>query len=385
MKILFLVANQIEQGTYWRSYFLARELVKLDQQVTVLAVSRSRKIKFCEHESEGVHIVESPDLFMGALRSGWDPHNSIRRIFWLFNKDYDLVHAFETRPINIYPALFAKSKGIALFFDWADWLGKGGSVEERNNIFVKILLRPVETYYELHFRKVSIGTTVINKYLESKMIAIGVPKSKVLLLRNGSNQDIPLLSIEACRKLHNLPLKERIIGIAGRLYEKDAQFVAQAINKLGELDIPLKLLLIGYFNREIEYMIEKQELVIRTGEVDLSQVYSYMAACDIFWLPLTNTGANIGRTPLKLNDYMSVGRPIIATDIGDIKTIIVENQAGIIVPANVDLFVEATISLIRDPAIMLHIGKQARTSSMRKLLWSNQAKILLDFYRQTLN
>ena len=91
-----------------------------------MVTSSTQRVGIKVSEFEGMRLVETPDLFRGPLRSGWDPWNTINRIRWLKNERFDLVHAFESRPVVIYPALFACRQGASFFMDWADWFGNGG-------------------------------------------------------------------------------------------------------------------------------------------------------------------------------------------------------------------------------------------------------------------
>ncbi len=89
----------------WRTVQIARELVLRGHRVTVICIADTRHVGLVEYVEEGVVMVESPDLLFGKLRSGWDPWTTLRRMQYLKNRDYDLVHAFETRPATIYPIL----------------------------------------------------------------------------------------------------------------------------------------------------------------------------------------------------------------------------------------------------------------------------------------
>ena len=111
----------------------------------------------------------------------------MKRIAWLGREDFDLVHAFEGRPVVLFPALFEKKRGAKLIMDWCDWFGRGGSVEERPQPLVRWLLRPIETHFEEAYRHRADGTTVINAFLKEKAIGLGVDPATILLIQNGSD------------------------------------------------------------------------------------------------------------------------------------------------------------------------------------------------------
>src|SRR5512136_2438812 len=88
-----------------RSLAMARYLVRRGHQVTLLTTADLRKAGILESHEDGIHIVETPDLLWGQLRSGWDPWSALNRILFLLRceKEFDLIHLFESRPAVIHP------------------------------------------------------------------------------------------------------------------------------------------------------------------------------------------------------------------------------------------------------------------------------------------
>ena len=122
---------------------------------------------------------------------------------------FDLVHAFECRPTTYFPARILQKQGSAFFTDWADWLGKGGSVEERPNGIIKSILKLFETFFENRRFKYSDGITAICSILADECIKRGYPQKKVLLLPNGlRNTYLQSLPIELARAEKGLPQKD---------------------------------------------------------------------------------------------------------------------------------------------------------------------------------
>ena len=118
----------------WRALAFAQTISRQGHQVTLIATSQERRSRTLKYLQDDVTIVETPDLFSGSLRSGWDPWNSLHRIAWAHGQRIDLVHAFELRPTVLAPSLYMKfARRTPFVSDWADWFGKGGSVEERPN------------------------------------------------------------------------------------------------------------------------------------------------------------------------------------------------------------------------------------------------------------
>lgn len=382
MRILLIVFNLVGQGTYWRAYHLGRELAARGHAVTLLATARAARLRFRERVEAGVHVVEAPDLTSGALRSGWDPWAALRRIGWLTGRTFDIVHAFEARPVVLAPALAAQRRGARLMMDWCDWFGRGGSVEERPNPLMRAVLRPVETFFEERFRTRAAGTTVINTFLGARAAALGVSAETITLIRNGSDTSIPVLDRAAARAQVGLAGPAPLIGFVGGTYARDAALMAAALNHVHRARPEARLLLVGYFNRPIEAALDQPERVVRTGPLATGQLYPFLAACDVCWLPLSDTGANRGRWPLKLNDYMTVARPVVATGVGDLAEVVPQFQLGVAAPPEPGAFAAATLALLADPAEQARLGQAARRAAEGEFSWRRQADYLEAAYRR---
>jgi len=377
-----IVFNQVGKGTYWRAFHLGRCLAHRGHSVTLMAMSPTARLRLHEREVDGIHLVETPDLLSGPLRSGWDLWDAFRRIAWLNGRTFDIVHAFEARPVVLMPALAAQRRGAKLVMDWCDWFGRGGSVEERPSRIARFILRFVETYFEERFRVRAEGTTVINSVLRERAIGLGVRPESILLIRNGSNTSVVPLERLTARRILGLPLHTPLIGFVGGIYQRDAELMASALNRVQQTAPDVRLLLVGYFNRRIEAWLDDPSAVMRTGVISSEQLYQYLASCEVCWLPLCNSGANRGRWPLKLNDYMTVGRPVVATEVGDLGEVIREHHLGVVTPDNADSFAEQTLTLLNDGERRESVGRAARRAAEDVFNWERLAGDLEVFYRR---
>lgn len=381
MRILMVLFNQVYQGTYWRAYGLARELAARGHKVTMLITSKKNRVRIVKRIEEGIELVETPDLFSGSLRSGWDGWNIIRRIMWLRGRQFDIIHAFESRPTVIFPALFVKRKNIPMVMDWADWFGKGGSVEERSNPVIRFVLRPVETFFENHFRPYAQGTTVICSALYQKALALGVPADTILYLKNGADlinrEPTP---IAVARAALALPLNIPIIGYVGSIFPKDGQFMVEAFENVLKHYPETRLLVAGYCPFNIRSAASRPENVIQTGFLDNQKLNLYLSASDLFWLPLRNSNANRGRFPYKLTDYLAIGRPVVATAVGDLPNIFNNQSIGLLSEDSPESLAAQTVHLLENPEQMKEFGLNARRLAETRFSWREITQELEAFY-----
>ncbi len=382
-RLLMLLFNRPGKGTYWRALGFAQELVKRDYEVTLLAVAANRRWGFAESEVNGVRLVESPDLMP---RSGYDLWDVANRLTWVHKRPFDLIHAFETRPVNILPALLARrQQQIPLLTDWCDWFGRGGSVEQRSNFWLRTILRPVETFFEERFRPGAAGTTVINQTLWQKARDLGIGPERLLLLPNGANvTDIQPQDKTAVRARLGLAEDAFILGYTGAMFAEDAQLMAAAFDQIQAALPQARLLLIGYTNIAVEETVREKTAVIRTGPVPYQTLADYVAACDLGWLPLADNAANRGRFPMKVHDFMAAGRPLLVSDLGDLGQFVRQQAIGRTAAANPDAQAQQLLGLRQQPQLLDEWGQKARHIAVTQLAWPVVTAQLDQFYRQLL-
>jgi glycosyltransferase involved in cell wall biosynthesis len=387
MKLLMLVYGLIEQGAYWRAYRLGECLAQSGLDVTLLATSRQRRTGMHERLQAGMRLVETPDLFQGSLRrSGWDPWNTLNRIAWLRGRKFDLVHSFELRPTAAIPTLvLSRTRHIPWISDWGDWFGRGGSIEERPNRLVRAILRPPETYFEENVRRQASGATAICTTLRERLLQMGFQPEDILLLPNGADlEKFTPIPVSQARSKLGLDPDRPLIGYVGSIFRRDALLMAHSFDELSRQLPEAGLVIAGYCPTNLKDLVQSPDAVLQTGYTDVQTLQLTLSACDLFWLPLSDTNANRGRFPLKLTDYMALGRPIVATPVGDIRDVFSQAKIGLLAPAVPQPFAEATLSLLQNPALRAELGQQARRLAETHYRWSQLAERLLAFYLSVL-
>lgn len=387
MRILMLLYNLQGKGTYWRALYLARGLAQHGHHVTLVCTPRQRQWRFKVQADvqPGVTIITAPNYLGGPFSAGWDPATVLARWLWSWRQnDFDIVHGFESRPTVIFPALYwQRRRGARLVLDWCDWFGKGGAVEERPNPVLRAVLRPFETFFENAFRTRAAGSTVVNQTLWRRAAELGVLPERMLLLSNGSNtHEIHMMSKQEARQQLGLPQDVFLVGYVGAIFKQDAILMAQAFDRIHTVEPQAQLLIIGYCNINIKALVATPESVNVTGHVRYDEISSYLAACDVCWLPLRNTGANQGRSPLKIKDYMAAGRSVVVTTVVDAASLVHQGEFGLVALDQPDDVAQAVLTLLHSPERRRTMGQRARYLAEVEFSWERIAEQLERFYQK---
>lgn len=386
MKILLLNHNVIERSTFFRAFYLGRELADRGHQVTLATISRRNPIRSETELREGVRIVKTPDLGISLARTGWDPWDMTWRVVRFLGERFDLVHGFDCRPVVLAPALALKAAaGAPWITDWADWWGRGGAISERKSWVGRVAFAPFETFLEEGFRGLADQVTVISRALRDRTLALGIAQERVHLIPNGANvRTIQVLDTIACRQEMSLPRDAPMACFVG-FVQYDLALAVRAF-AIARRSLPeARLLLVGPRNREADRWIDElglSDAVHRTGALPFARVPVAMGAADVMLLPYSDTLANRARSPTKLGDYLAAGRAVLANPVGDLVDVFRADEIGVLAPDDVDGYGSAMAELLRDRDRAARMGQAARKVAEEKYAWRHASDKLLAVYQR---
>jgi len=397
MKLLFLNHNVAHcGGTFYRAYHVARYMVQRGHLATLLTISTNRRWGFIYEKSEGVQIIQTPDLLWGLGRSGWDPWDTFNRLVYLRGKEWDIIHAWDCRPVVILPALYARQQSRKtrgkLIIDWCDWWGRGGVQAERANKFAKLFYAPIETYFEEAFRTQADGTTVIGRALRERALGLGVPEEPSMILLQGCDPDfIRPIQKQVARAQLGIPLDDFVVGYRGTITVKEVDLLMQTL-VIAKSQIPRLRFFAGNVVVTSSAISFRQsadqcwgEWITETGRVPVDQLSLHLAVCDVFILPMIiNSVLNNAKWPSKINDFLAAGRPIVATQVGEVAALFKED-IGIATDDDPRSLANALVQIAQNPVQAEYFGRQARALAEGKLNWMGIVEELEAFYNRVKN
>jgi len=386
MNILMLNHNVKERSTYFRAMGLARQIVRKDNHVTIMTISPHQRFRGTYSRVDGVDVIETPDLFTGPLRTGWDLWDTVWRMIKGHRLPHvDIVHAFDNRPAVILPSLYiSRLHGARLCSDWADWWGRGGVIEAKRPKLVKILFGGVETFFEEHFRTYASAVTVTSKALRSRAIDLGIQPDRVFYIPSGADTErIRPMAREDARSTLNLPQHVPIIEYMG-FVQYDIDLAIRAFKVVHDELPDARFLLVGPVGKRVEHIVNELELrenVIFTGIQPSSAMAHWLAAADVLLLPYQDTIYNRGRGPIKLGDYLASGRPVVTNPVGDLGELFAREKIGFLAGESPLEFAHKILILLRDKELAQVMGRNARTVAETSENWERYGSRLLGLYQ----
>lgn len=380
MRILFLSHAQYITVALPKIIEQAEVLSQLGHDVTLVATSKTNKWKIETFVKNGVHYVISPSILPGKFRHGADIYDAIRRSFYLTkNMDFDIIHAIDSRPSVILPALYLKKKKkIPLVLEWSDLYSGGGTISERSSKLYENTLGRIESFFETAFRKHADGATAITSFLKNKLIENGFDENKILIHRMGCLvSENKLFKKEKAREELKLSTSGITIGHLGKIYPKDHELLIESFNIIIQKNRDARLLFIGNVENNLK---ASNAGIDYLGFLDRDQFNLHCNAVDFFVLPLKKNITNMARWPSKVGDYFSFAKPVVSTAISDLEEIFLSNNLGLLANDNPNDFAVAMQKLINTQENWELIGGNAYMFAKNNLDWFHISKKLIDFY-----
>ena len=114
------------------------------------------------------------------------------------------------------------------------------------------------------------------------------------------------------------------------------------------------------------------------GSVAPGQVPDWISRMDVAVAPYPDHD-NFYFSPLKIYEYMAAGKPVVASRVGQIGSLIEDGVNGLLVPpGNASALADALKRLADDQELRQHLGKEARSTICKSHTWDSVARRILE-------
>ncbi len=232
---------------------------------------------------------------------------------------------------------------------------------------------------------------VVSDVERRNLEARGVHPEKIIVNPNGVDVELfrPGAGGAEARRELGIDNEETVAGFVGTFGPwHGVEKLAEAIKGIAD-DIRVRFLLVGSgsLHAEVEKQLEtevKSGRVIFTGAVSHDRVPKLLDACDILvapHVPLAD-GSEFFGSPTKIFEYMAMGKGIVASRLGQIGEVLVDEETALLVePGDVVQLRDAIIKLVQDGELRGRLGASAREVAEKEHTWVKNARRVLDAYR----
>lgn len=228
------------------------------------------------------------------------------------------------------------------------------------------------------------------------VLKCSVPQNRLVKVTAAANTELFNPDINPMTISNKYGLRgKNVIGYAGN-FEKwhGVLDLVCAADYVLEADPNFVFLLVGNATPKVIQMIHttgKSNSFILPGPVDYSQVPMYLAVADILVAPFNPDAANHTKkygyiySPIKIFEYMAMGKPVIASDLQLIKDVIRDGIDGILVPPGRPCkLANAILRLLQNDRLKKNLGRNARKKVLQYYSWNNLISIFIEIIKSIL-
>lgn len=258
--------------------------------------------------------------------------------------------------------------------------------------------RAYESDEELYFKNIShslekkitsdsFKTIVVSTPLKRYLVSMGVPPDHILVLPNGVNLQnfFPIKKSQKLMEKLNIAEDSLVLGFTGILRPwHGLDILIESFCNLHKLYPHLVLLLVGdgSVRSEIQRTARRMgcdKALKITGRIPHPEVTAHIGLFDIAVSPKTTFYAS----PMKIPEYMAMGKPVVAPDTENIHDLIQNQHSGLLFePENADALSLSLKILIADKKKREAIGLAGLAEVQTRLNWQNTAQTIVKTYHK---
>jgi glycosyltransferase involved in cell wall biosynthesis len=182
--------------------------------------------------------------------------------------------------------------------------------------------------------------------------------------------------------------RDFVVGFVGSLKPwHGVEVLLEAFRRLARRVPRARLLLVGDGpeREKIEHQVSEAGMagrVVLTGSVEQEKVLGYLEAMDVCTAPYP-TAENFYFSPLKVFEYLAMGRPVVASRVGQIIELIGHEETGLLVePGDPGALAESLLRIARRPEAALRMGRAARRWVVEHRTWERNVNQVVNAYER---
>jgi len=384
MNILVLCNIDLENkwGDYTRVFSLMNEMQNRGHKTFVMIIRPEQKKPKVDYKNEnGIDIIEIHPPFFGINgKKGILRHLSYLFCLPTISKEaskiiskhgIDYIYSYMPGTGSSVPAIRIKSKHkIPLILDLADMYS---------------MIRPKKVISNAFEKADKI--LVITDYLKNKLLEQNVPKEKIFKISNGVDLKLFNLKnydIEQIKKLRKSFDSEKLIVFTGSL--QDLNIIINSAKYVVKKFPNVKYVIVGDHrdpNRSKDVWKEKvkhnglESYFKFLGRKPREEIPQYILCADICLDSFPNEPYYAAAHPVKLLEYGSCGKPVVATNVLETAKIVKHNEFGFLAkPNDPEEYSKYILTLLQEPKLCEEMGLAFSNFVRSEFGWKNLAEKL---------
>jgi len=258
---------------------------------------------------------------------------------------------------------------------------------DRKSVALAFLVRRIE---EFAYRKCDILVAVSDELKRAIVQKLPIPPEKIVVVPNAADTEVFNPDTVTPRRLFGADVF--VIGFQGSMYEwagLENLLRAVAALRRNHLGVAAVLLGDGHERTRLESLAADlgiAEYVVFPGFVPRHCVPEYIAGFDLCYSGQLDLKRNaMYLSPLKLYDYMAMGKPVIAARFVDAITLTKDGETGyLFTPDNLGDLIETATRAYAERHNLSQLGAAARAAILAHHSWASRIRDFIPVAEQML-
>jgi glycosyltransferase involved in cell wall biosynthesis len=294
----------------------------------------------------------------------------------------DLVHVFKPKGFAGAGGIFFLLKGSRVVLDCDDWEGWGGWNDVKSYPWI---VKEYIDHQERWMIRRAHAVTTASRALERRAVSIRGDSGGVYYLPNCSGL-IANREAQAC--VRSLPPAEtrRELGLPDGplvLYsghfgdEPGIALFRSSVVRVAQ-QTPMSVVLVGDVAGSVqiqrEFQSDTNTRAFFFPQLDYQDFLRLLWACDVAAFPYPDDSVHRAKCSARIVDYMTMGKPVLTSAVGQNLEYIVDGESGILVePKDEAGFATKLELLLRSPELRARLGQNAEARIQARFQWSGEA------------
>jgi glycosyltransferase involved in cell wall biosynthesis len=210
-----------------------------------------------------------------------------------------------------------------------------------------------------------------------------VKEDRVFVIQNGANIDLFKPADQTkCKNKFGFDNNDKYVCFVGNLAPwQGLEYLIKASALIIKENVNTKFLIIGdgVLTEALKRMVKDinmEDWFNFIGAVPYEQVPEYINACDVCVAPFIRArNEMIGLSPLKIYEYLSCGKPVIASNIEGVGDFLSGTKSGIAVePENPENLAKGILELLKNDEMAMKMGRNGREIVFKEHSWDSVAR-----------
>lgn len=297
----------------------------------------------------------------------------------------EVIHLWKAYPDASLPALaYSRWANIPLHYDWDDW-ETGIAAELTGSRWAGW----IAGQWDRLLPRLCDTMTVASGFLRQKALEWGANPEALWDAPVGA--DLERFSPRPCDEnlLQQLGLQKPILVYSGQL--EVASYAEQAVEILNRTrrQIPTASLLVLGGGRKLSSIRQRAEELgvashtVFTDYIPANDIPRYLSIADIALAPFEENDVTRAKSPLKIAEYMAMGLPIAASDIGDVRTM-TSGAAAVAPCGDVEEMARQVVSILSSPGVQQNMSLAGQRQAQAIYNWKTHVDTLETAYQSAI-